>query len=108
MTTRTSAEVKQAFERFVDLMEHIEDVRCAVVFDDDELDFYTYIEAMDDAVMTRVHHAEIRIMEEFPDILMDFHVRYLEGKPLEAFIDPLPALSYLRGKHSNNRAPAEQ
>lgn len=97
MTARTSTDVKRAFKRFVELVKPIEDVRYVVAFDEEELDIYTYIDALDEAVMSRVHHVEMQLMDEFPTLLVDFHVRYLEGRPLEAFTSPLPGLTYVRG-----------
>jgi len=92
MTTRTSASLKQAFKRFVKLVEPIEDVRHVVAFDDGGIDVFTHITRRDEAVMSQVHHAEFRIMEEYPDLPVLFHVRYLEGKHLD--LDRLPPLSY--------------
>ena len=96
MTTRTSSVLKQAFKRFVELVKPIDDVRYVVAFEDDELDFYTFITKLDQRVSSQVHSADIVIMEEFPDLLVDFHVRYLEGRPLETFVRPLPQLVYAR------------
>jgi hypothetical protein len=107
MTTRTSSSLKQAFKRFVELVKDIDDVRCVVAFDDQEPDIFTYIEDLDELVMSRVHEVEIRIMEEFTLLLADFHVRYLEGLPLESFVHPLPALSYLRHGTDGARAKAD-
>jgi hypothetical protein len=44
--------------------------------------------------MFDVFHAEYRIMEEFPDLPVDFHIHYLEGKDLSDFIKPLPVLAF--------------
>ncbi len=46
--------------------------------------------------MFEVFHREYKVMDEFPDIPFDFHTRYLEGKPLESFVRPLPTLVYSR------------
>ena len=97
MTTRTSPTLKQAFKRFVELVRPIEDVQYVVAFDDDELDFYTFITQLDDAVSSQVHEAEFQIMDNFPDLLVEFHVRYLEGRSPESFVGQLPTLSYSRG-----------
>jgi hypothetical protein len=94
MTTRTSASLKQAFKRFVELVKPIEDVRHVVAGDDGEPRIYTFITRMDEPVMFEVFHVEYRIMEEFPDLPVDFHVRFLEGKPLESFLRPMSNLTY--------------
>ena len=96
MTTRTSSALKQAFKRFVDLVKPVEDVQYVVAFEDDELDFYTFITKLDDAVSSQVHEAEFQIMDSFPELLVDFHVRYLEGRRPESFVGQLPPLSYSR------------
>jgi hypothetical protein len=96
MTTRTSASLKHAFKRFVELVKPIDDVRHVVATDYEEPDIYTFITRRDEAVMFDVFQAEYRIMEEFPDLPVDFHVRYLEGKKPEDFMKPLPALAYSR------------
>lgn len=85
MTTRTSAEVKQAFKRFVELVKPIEDVHYVAAFDDEEPEISTYITRLDESVSFRVHGAEICIMDEFPDLPIDFHIWYLEGRPIDSF-----------------------
>jgi hypothetical protein len=96
VTTRTSPALKQAFKRFVKLVKPIEDVQYVVAFEDEETQISTYITKLDEAVSSRVHHAEFVIMDEFPSLLVDFHVWYLEGKPLRNFIHPLPRLTFAR------------
>ena len=106
MTTRTSSSLEHAFKRFVELVKPIEAVRSVVAFDE-ELDIFTYIKDLDEAVMSRVHQVEITIMEEFPLLLVDFHIRYLEGRPLESFVHPLPTLTYLREKSGDSQDRVE-
>ncbi len=96
MTTRTSSSLKQAFKRFVELVKPIEDVQYVVAFEDDELDFYTYITRRDSNVSSQVYKAEIAIMQMFPELLIDFHVRYLEGRAIETFVRSLPPLVYAK------------
>jgi hypothetical protein len=96
MTTRASASLKHAFKRFVELVKPIDDVRHVVAFDGDTPEVFTYITKLDEDVMFQVFHAEYQIMADFSEIPVDFHVRYLEGKPLESFIRPLPALVFSR------------
>jgi hypothetical protein len=86
MTAKTSTGVKQAFKRFVELVKAIEDVHYVVAFDDDEPEISTYITKLDEAVSRLVFHAEFKIMEEFPQIPIEFHVWYLEGRPIESFV----------------------
>jgi hypothetical protein len=94
MTTRTSASLKQAFKRFVGLVEPIEDVRHVVAWDDGEVDISTYITRLDEAVMFRVNRAARAIYEEFPDLPVDFHIWFLEGRPIDSFVRSLPQLRY--------------
>ena len=97
MTTRTSASLKQAFKRFVELVKPIDDVRHVVAFDDEgEVDFFTYIKERDRVVMSAVYRAEDHIILEFPDLPVDFHVRYLEGRTLSDLVHPLPPLAFSR------------
>jgi len=96
MTTRTSASLKHAFKRFVELVKPIEDVHHVIAGDDGEPRIYTFITKMDEPIMFEVFHAEYRVLEEFPDLPIDFHVRFLEGKPLESFLRPASALHYSR------------
>jgi hypothetical protein len=44
--------------------------------------------------MFDVFHAEDRIIEEFPDLPVDFHLRYLERRKLEDILGPLPPLAF--------------
>ena len=94
MTTRTSASLKHAFKRFVELVKPIEDVRHVVAFEDGEMDIFTYIRERDDDVSKLVYEAEFAIMEQFPELPILFHVRWLEGKALDSFVRPPPSLTY--------------
>ena len=86
-----------AFNQFVDQVKDIEDVQYVVAFDDEEPEISTYITRMDEAVTMQVIRAEIPIMEGFPNLPVDFHVWYLEGRPIESFVGQLPTLAYVRG-----------
>ena len=97
MTARTKSSLKQAFKRFVELVKGIEDVQYVAAFDDEELDFFTYIASSEQSVYSSIHNAEAVVVEEFPDLLIDFHVRYMQGRPIETFIRPLPPLLYRKG-----------
>ena len=96
MATGTSTELKRAFEQFVELVKPIEDVRYVVAFDDEEPEISTYITRLDEGVMLQVIRAEIPIMEEFPDLPVDFHVWSMEGRPIESFVGQIPTLAYVR------------
>jgi hypothetical protein len=96
MATRTSASLKQAFKRFVELVRPVEDVRHVVAFDGDAPEISTYITRLDEDVSIQVFHAEYKVMDEFPDLAVDFHVWYLEGDSLEDLVSPLPPLVYSR------------
>ena len=96
MTTRTSTELKQAFKQFVELVKPIEDVCNVVVLEDGKPKLFTFIRQLDDAVSSQVHNAEFQIMDDFPELPVEFHVRYLEGRPLKSFISPLSALTFSR------------
>jgi hypothetical protein len=98
MTTRTSPALKQAFKRFVDLVKPLDDVQYVVAFDEEEPEISTYITKLDEAVMVKVIRAEIPIMEEYPDLPVDFHVWFMDGKPIESFVGQLPPLVYARPK----------
>ena len=91
MTTRTSSSLKQAFKRFVELVKPIEDVQY-VVASEDGGHIFTYITQSDQGVYSQVHAAEFQIMRDFPSLDVLFHVRYLEGKHLDA--RALSPLSY--------------
>jgi hypothetical protein len=94
MATRTSASLKHAFKRFVELVRPIEDVRHVVAFDDELPEIFTYITKLDEKVMFQVYDAQVSIMEDYPELPLDFHIRYLEGRPLESFVYPMPPLSF--------------
>ena len=97
MTTKAQTQaLKAAFRRFVELMEPLEDVHYVVAVEPMRPDIFTFIRTIDDDVMKHVFSAQNVIHEEFPDILIDFHVRFLEGRPLDYFLDPLPELTYSR------------
>jgi hypothetical protein len=95
MTTRTSASLRQAFKRFVELVKPIEDVKHVIAFDDGGPEIFTYITRLDEGVSERVHQAESAIMQDYPDLQVLFHVRYLEGRLLDK--RALPPLTYSKG-----------
>jgi hypothetical protein len=82
--------LKQAFKRFVELVKPIDDVRHVVAIEDGAPDIFTYITTLDESVSSQVHHAEFEIMRDFPNLAVLFHVRYLEGRKLDAYaLSPL-------------------
>jgi len=87
--------VKAAFERFVALLEPIEDVR-HVVLRDESLDIFTYITTMDEKVMLKVIEAEDKVFDDFPELPLDYHIVFLEGRPFEEFVRPSPPLAFHR------------
>ncbi|HWO73498.1 MAG TPA: hypothetical protein VNN21_08065 [Dehalococcoidia bacterium] len=95
MPARTSTPLKQAFQRFVELVKPIPQVKHVVGFEQGQ-DIYTYIESRDEDVMKKVFRAEDKVFDEFPETLIEFHVVYLEGRPLEDFVRPLPKLVFSR------------
>jgi hypothetical protein len=103
MAQRTSASLKQAFKQFVELVKPIDDVRYVVASDAGGPEISTYITELDEDVSTQVFHAEYRIMDDFPELPVDFHVWYLEGKSLEDFVRQLPPLVYSRQPAPNTR-----
>jgi len=96
MPARTSTPLKQAFQRFVELVKPIEDVRHVMVLEDGRLDFFTYVTKLDEEISMLVHEAEFEVMREFPDLPILFHVRCLEGRPFDT--QNLSALSYSKGR----------
>ena len=106
MTARMSTSLKKAFKRFVELVEPIDDVCYVVAFDEDELEISTYITRPDEDVMSRVFRAEFEIMKRFPLLPIDFHVWFLEGRPLEALVNPIPPLIYSRERREGRKSQA--
>ena len=94
MSTRTSSSLKHAFKRFVELVKPIDDVRHVVALDDERPEIFTYIAKLNEAVAFRVYDAQISIMEDYPGLQLDFHVRSLDGRPLESFVQPIPRLIF--------------
>jgi hypothetical protein len=45
-------------------------------------DLFTFIDARDEDVMEQILDIEDHLFEMFNDVLFDFHIRYLEGRPL--------------------------
>lgn len=83
------ARMGEAFRRFVELVKPIEDVHHVVALDEGEVHVFAYITRLDDAVSHKVYEAEFQVLDEFRDLPIDFHVRYLEGRPLPSTSSPL-------------------
>ncbi len=77
--------LKAAFRRFVELVEPIEDVYAVRAMEPRRPDIFTYIKQMDDEVETGVIHAQWTVADEFPEMLIDFHIVFLDGKSVEYF-----------------------
>lgn len=45
-------------------------------------DLFTFIDTRDEDVLEQILDIEDHLFEMFDDVLFDFHVRYLEGRPL--------------------------
>ena len=87
--------VEKAFQRLVELVEPIEDAQYVLGFPDDaEPEFFTYITERNEAVMHELFRREYEITDEFPDLDLHFHTRYLEGRPLNSFSRQAPPLLY--------------
>ncbi|HEX5141357.1 MAG TPA: hypothetical protein VFX19_10455 [Dehalococcoidia bacterium] len=71
----------KAVRRFVDLVRPIDDVRHVVKIDEGQTGIFTYIIRLDESVSRQVYEAEFQIMKEFEDVPLEFHVRYLDGRP---------------------------
>jgi hypothetical protein len=94
----TSETLKTAFYHFVELVKPIDEVQC-VVGVDAGTEIYTYIKQMDRSVSKRIFEKENQIILDFPELPTDFHIVFLEGRPLEDFVRKLPELAYVRNKH---------
>lgn len=96
MTAESASTLKSAFEHFVRLVSPIEAVQYVAAYEPRRPDIFTYIECMDEAIMERVFDAENTIDARFPDLLIDFHVVFLDGRTMHDFLRPAPALFFDR------------
>ena len=76
-----------AMERYADEARKIPSVAAVVVVPGEERDLSTYIDKRDWDVSDKLMDIEDELFAAFDDQLFDFHVWYLEGRPLE---DELP------------------
>ena len=76
-----------AMERYADEARKIPSVAAVVVVPGEERDLSTYIDKRDWDVSEKLMDIEDELFAAFDDQLFDFHVWYLEGRPLE---DELP------------------
>lgn len=88
--------LRNAFDTFVSLVKPINQVRYVIGFDSSAPEVFTLIDKRDEAVCRAVFEAEDRIVQAFPRLDLDFHITYLEGRPLEAFFAPPPSLFFAR------------
>jgi len=88
--------LKSAFRRFVDLVKPIDEVYCVTAVEPSRPDFFTYIRQRNDEVVRQIFQAEKAVNKEFPDVLIDYHIIFLEGRPLEDFVTHQPEFTYLK------------
>ena len=96
MATKT-ASLKSIFRQFVELVDPIEEVQY-VVAPEPGVDIYTFIKERNDAVVHQIFEQEYAMLRNFPDLLVDFHIFFLEGRDVQDFINPLPRLVFSRAK----------
>ena len=92
---RSTAE-KAAFERFVELVKPIEAVQYIAAPDEGPLEIFTYLPKLDDQDSIEVFHAEYKVLADFPDEIVDFHVVFLEGRTIEEMFGPRSKLFFAR------------
>ena len=88
--------VGSLFRRFVTLVQPIKQVTHVVVSEGSTPAIFTYIKKRDEAVCKRIFEAEFQVADEFSQLEAEFHIIYLNGHPLQHFINPLPALVFSR------------
>lgn len=93
---RSRKTVERAFRRFVELVKPIPQVRHVVGWDDNSPGICTFIDCRDEAVCKAIFDVESRIMDQFLNLNFNFDVIYLEGRPVEDFVRPLPELVFTR------------
>jgi hypothetical protein len=91
-----AATLAHAFERYVDLVRHIDDVYYVTAHEPRRPDIYTYLREQDRASVRQIMQAEAAVDDEFPELLIDFHLVFLDGRRIEDFSRPIPDLFYSR------------
>ncbi|MBM2826713.1 MAG: hypothetical protein HW403_777 [Dehalococcoidia bacterium] len=96
---RTKSKGRRAFDSFVEAVKDIPKVQHVVAYiQGQEIDVHTFIEDRDVEVCRRISEVELQIILANLDLDLDFHVWYLDGRPLHQEICPLPALVF---SHTN-------
>ncbi|MSQ12755.1 MAG: hypothetical protein EXR47_01165 [Dehalococcoidia bacterium] len=86
----------RAYEDFVSLIQPVPAVRYVAGMNEENPDIFAFIERRDEAVCRSIFESEDRIAQSFPRLNVDFHITYLEGCPIEAFLSPPPSLFFAR------------
>lgn len=87
---------RRAYEQFVRLVQPITAVRYVGGMSGESPDIFAFIERRDETVCRSIFEAEDRIVQSFPKLNIDFHITYLEERPIEAFLSPPPSLFFAR------------
>jgi len=87
----------EAMERYAAQARKIPGVAAVVVVPGEERDLSTFIDKRDEEVMDRLMDVEDDLFATFNDELFDFHVWYLEGRPLEQELPHNGRVIYRRG-----------
>ena len=89
--------LEQAIELYAAKARSIPSVAAVIVVPGEERDLSTFIDKRDEEVMDRLMDVEDDLFAEFDDELFDFHVWYLEGRPLDEELPRNCRVIYRRG-----------
>ena len=80
--TTTQKELEKGLREYTRLASLIPAVAAVVVVPGPERDLFTYIDDRNEEAIEQLLDAEDKLFELFDDVLFDFHLVYLEGRPL--------------------------
>ena len=93
--TRLYPTLKKAFAQFVELVRDLPEV-CHVVGECPPPHLHTYIKRRDDDVMLKVFRAEDKVQAAYPDLGMEFHIWFMDGRSSSDFASATSDLIYSR------------
>ena len=98
-----ASDIVKALDEYVRLAAGIPQVASSVHVPGPERDLFTYIDDRDEAVLDRLNSIEDRLFELFDDVMFDFHVFYLQGRPVEVMAPSTGRVMFSRGNDADAR-----
>src|SRR3954447_7506962 len=88
--------LEKGLKEYMRIVSAIPSVAAIVVVPGPERDLFTYIDERDEGVLDQIADVEDELFRAYDEVLFDFHVIYLQGRPLKEMAPTSGKQIYLR------------